>query len=85
MIEQATPQKLAPGTRVRITQYIVGREEVWQTQVEGAVIRHGPEPTGSWFAHGKDDRFWLDRVRLKKSDGEITTLTLDQNSKVEIL
>lgn len=53
--------------------------------VEGEVIRHRPEPTGSWFAHGKDDRYWLNRLRLKKSDGEITTLALDENSRVEIL
>lgn len=85
MTAYATGQTLVPGARVRITQRIVGREETWETQVAGEVISHRAEPTGSWFAHGKDDRYWLDRVRIRKGDGEITTLSLDENSTVEVL
>ncbi len=78
-------KRIEPGTRVRVTQRIAGREEIWQAPVEGEVMSLGAEPTGSWFAHGKDGRYWLGRLRLRKSDGEITTLALDQNSRVEIL
>ena len=38
----------------------------------------------SWFAHSKNDRLWLDRLVIKKDDGEITTLNLDEFSRVEI-
>jgi len=79
------PTPLAPGTRVRITQVLVSRDRVWQTRVEGEVLAHRYEPTGSWFAHGKDDRLWLERIRLRKADGETTVVSLDQNSVVEVL
>ena len=76
--------RIAPGDHVRITQRIVGRSSTWATNVEGVVEAYGPEPTGSWFAHGKGDKLWLLRVRLRKDDGELTTITLDPSSSVEV-
>ncbi len=85
-IEQAGPlPKLAPGDHIRVTQTIAGRAGRWSTVAEGCVESFRKEPTGSWFAHGKGDKFWLWRVRLTKSDGERTTLTLDANSKIELI
>jgi hypothetical protein len=43
------------------------------------------EPTGSWYAHGKDDKLWLNRIRLRKDDGEITTIVVDQHTRFEVL
>ncbi len=57
----------------------------WSTAVEGVVESCRPEPTGSWFAHGKADRLWLHRVRLRKDDGELTTLVLGPQSVVDRL
>ena len=42
------------------------------------------QTTGSWYAHSKDDKLWLDRLTLRKADGEITTLNLDEFSVVEV-
>ncbi|HOW18760.1 MAG TPA: hypothetical protein PLC79_06955 [Phycisphaerae bacterium] len=78
-------KRIEPGMRVRVTQRITGREETWQASVEGEVMSLCAEPTGSWFAHGKDGRYRLGRIRLRKSDGEITRLVLDPNSRVELL
>jgi hypothetical protein len=77
--------KLAPGDRIRVTERLVTLDQTWVTQVEGNVISARPETTGSWFAHGKDDKLWLLRVRLRKPDGEISTLNIDQNTEIEIL
>ena len=77
--------KLQPGQRIRVNQTINGRDKTWTTRVEGTVLSCQAEPTGSWYAHGKNDRLWLQRIRLKKDDGEMTTLALDQNSLVTIL
>lgn len=79
------PPKLAAGQRIRVTQRIVGRDRTWRSSVEGVIVSCQEEPTGSWFAHGRHDRLWLLRVRLQKPDGEITALSLDHNSDVEIL
>jgi hypothetical protein len=80
-----TVAKLQPGQTVRIRQTIHTREGDWQTDAEGKIVSVGDKPTGSWFAHGKDDRLWLRRVRLEKSDGELIDLNLDRDSVVTIL
>ncbi len=76
---------LAPGTRVKITQQIAARDYTWVQATTGTVVEFKQKPTGSWFAHSKDDKLWLDRLVLKLDDGEITTLNLDTYSVVEVL
>ena len=41
-----------------------------------------PRATGSWYAHGKNDKYWLLRVELVTDDGEVSWLTVDQNTRV---
>ena len=77
--------KLVPGARVRVTQQIAARDYAWPSVVVGTVVEYLQQETGSWFAHSKDDRLWLDRLVLRKDDGEITTLNLDSYSVIEIL
>ena len=74
-----------PGTRVRVTQQIPMGVRAESTTVEGAVVRFSQEKTGSWFAHSKDDKLWLDRLELVKDDGEHVVCNLDQYSRVEVL
>jgi len=71
------------GQRVRVIQQIVQRDETWTQQVEGEVVKIEQKKTGSWYAHGKDDKLWLDRLTLKKSDGEIVVCNLDRFSHIE--
>jgi len=68
----------APGTRVRVTQQLPAVRRVDTTSVEGTVLRYRQSRTGSWFAHALHDRLWLDRLELRKDDGEIVVLNLDQ-------
>ena len=77
--------KLPAGKKIRVSQMIVGRNQRWITRAEGEVVSCEAEPTGSWYAHGKNDRLWLVRVRLRKADGEVTALVLDHNTQVEVL
>ena len=55
------------------------------TELEGEVLRAGQQQTGSWFAHSKDKKLWLDRLEIRKDDGELITINLDQYSRVEPL
>lgn len=75
---------LASGTRVRVTRP-TPMDETVPAAVVGVVIDHRIEPTGSWFAHAKNGRLPLDRLRLRKDDGEITTLVLDEHAVVTVL
>lgn len=74
-----------PGTRVRVTQQVprpvTGKP--MHTTLEGKVVRFEQSKTGSWYAHGKDDKLWLDRLVLQRDDGEVVYLNLDQYSSVE--
>ncbi len=76
---------LQPGQRVRVTQTIERRDGDWTSVTEGTVESLEQQKTGSWYAHGKDGKLWLVRLRLRKADGEITTLTLDSRTRLEPL
>ena len=68
-----------------VTQQIPQREEVWSTTARGTVVKLEQAKTGSWFAHAKDDRLWLDRLTIRTDDGEIVELILDRYTKIEVL
>lgn len=76
--------KLVPGVRVRVTQQIPARDYAWTADVRGTIVDYQQKRTGSWYAHSKNDKLWLDRLVIKKDDGEISTLNLDEYSRVEI-
>jgi len=79
-----TIDQFEPGQRVVVTQQIAQRDDVWTTKVAGEVVRYEQKKTGSWFAHSKDDKLWLDRLVLKKDDGEIVVCLLDGYTHVEL-
>lgn len=77
-------KKLQPGSRVRVIQQIAARHYSLPTEIRGTVIRFEQRPTGSWYAHSKNDKLWLDRLQLRKDDGELVTLNLDAFTHVEV-
>ena len=84
MNASASPS-LVPGTRVKITQQIAARDYSWTTDVVGTVVWYEQRPTGSWYAHSRDDKLWLDRVKIRKDDGELMTLNLDEFTHIEVV
>ncbi len=74
-----------PGQRVRITQQIPRQSGAWTTTIEGSIVAAGQQKTGSWYAHSKDHKLWLDRLQIRKDDGEIVYVNLDRYSHVELL
>lgn len=78
-------EDLKPGQRVRVVQAIDRREGGWRCEVVGLVQAIEVDKTGSWYAHAKDNRLWLRRVRLIKDDGEITVVNVDQWTEVQVL
>lgn len=76
---------LKPGRRVRITQTIAWGRHKDQTAIDGTIRRLGQQKTGSWFAHARDDKLWIDRIELQRPDGEIVVCNIDQNSVIDLL
>ena len=80
-----TPDTLTPGSRVRITKQVARQGSVPTTSVEGTVVKAEQRKTGSWFAHSKDDRLWLDRLEITKDDGEVYVCNVDAHTVIEII
>ena len=78
-----------PGQRVRVTQQVPRIDRVgggtMSTTVEGTVVTFNQQKTGSWYAHSRDHKLWIDRLELRKDDGEIVVLNLDHYSHVDVV
>jgi hypothetical protein len=83
-MDESIRKKLVPGAKVKVIQQIAARNYSWAGEVVGTVVNFEQQETGSWYAHSKNDKLWLDRLTLKKADGEITTLNLDEFSVVKV-
>lgn len=77
--------QLKLGQKVTVTQQIPRAQGVWTTSVSGEVVQYDQRKTGSWYAHAKGDRLWLDRLTLRKDDGEIVECILDTYTQVIFL
>jgi hypothetical protein len=84
-MDDSVRKQLRPGVRVKVTQQIAARDYSLTSEILGTILNYEQKTTGSWFAHSKDDKLWLDRLRVRKDDGELTTLNLDDYSHIEIL
>jgi hypothetical protein len=71
-----------PGTPVRVKQAIRRRGEPTEIEIVGVIEAWEERPTGSWYVHGKNDKLWLHRLRLRKVDGELTCLVIDENTTI---
>src|SRR5690349_117060 len=83
-MDESIAKQLSPGAKVKVTQQIAARDYAWTSDVRGTVVNFEQKPTGSWYAHAKNDKLWLDRLTLRKEDGELITLNLDDYSRVEV-
>ena len=83
-MDEAFRKQLQPGIQVLVTQQIPHRNRTWTNDVRGVIVSYEQKQTGSWYAHSKNDKLWLDRLTLRRPDGELLTLNLDEYSRVEI-
>jgi len=73
------------GSLVRVTKQLSHGEERSAFVIEGEIVRMGQQKTGSWYAHARDKKLWLDRLELKKADGEMVVVNLDEGAVVEVV
>jgi hypothetical protein len=86
-MDESLRKQLVPGALVEIIQQIARRDidRAWTSTVRGTIVSYEQRQTGSWFAHAKADKLWLDRLMIRKEDGEVTVLNLDDYSVVKVL
>ena len=83
-MQESIRSQLKPGAVVKVTQQIPHRNHTWTDVISGTVVSFQQQQTGSWFAHSKNDKLWLDRLSLQRADGEFLTLNLDEYTQIEI-
>jgi ribosomal protein L19 len=78
-------RRLKPGDRVRVTQTVRVGSRQWDTSFTGTVLETRRAQTGLHFDRARDDRVFVDTIVLNRGDGERTTVTLDENTQIEVV
>ncbi len=75
---------LQPGDRVEVVHHIkIGFRE-HESRTVGVVVgtqRHECGMDGG-FRRGWDDKYWFDHLLLRRDDGELTTVTMDEYTEI---
>ncbi len=78
--------RLQPGQRLRITQRVrVGSTKTWTTTVTGTFRAVNALVTGLSTDRVPEDDVVVPLVHFTKDNGELSTVTLDEHSKIESL
>jgi hypothetical protein len=79
-------RQLKPGQRIRITQTVrVGSTGTWPAVVEGAFRQVNFLATGLATDRVPDDDIVVVTVHFTKDNGELSSVALDENSKIEVI
>jgi hypothetical protein len=79
-------RNLKPGTRIKITQTVrVGSTAKWTTQVQGIFRNVNFLATGLSTDRVPEDDIVVVAVHFAKDNGELSSVTLDENSKIEVV
>jgi len=77
---------LKPGQRIRITQRVrVGSTATWTATVEGVYRDVNYLNTGLATDRVPEDDIVVVIVHFTKDNGELSSVTLDENSKIELV
>jgi len=73
---------LNPGDRVEVTHDIKVGFRNWSTKTLGTVVSKDRRRHSLHFNRNFDDKVYSDILILKRDDGELTTVTLDEFSEL---
>jgi hypothetical protein len=77
---------LRPGERIEVIHEVkVGSSKTWTTSTIGTVVNTERRRQGLHFRRNPDDKVFADMIVLKRDDGELTTITLDEFTEIKRL
>ena len=76
---------LSPGDRVQVDHEVKVGFRTWHTATVGTVVRKDRVRHGLAYQRNFDDKSFSDVLVLKREDGELTTVTLDEFSELRKL
>jgi len=75
--------QLQPGDRVEVVHGVtVGSSATWSTTTVGRVLRRERRRHGLHFRRSPDDKVYSDVLILARDDGELTTVTIDEFTRL---
>jgi hypothetical protein len=78
--------ELVPGDRVEVIHGVtVGSSAAWTTTTTGRVLRRERRRHGLHFRRNNDDKVFSDVLILARDDGELTTVTIDEFTRLKKL
>ena len=78
-------ESLKPGDRVEVDHEVKVGFRQWTTKTVGTVVGTDRRRHSLHFQRNFDDKVFSDIIVLKRDDGELTTVTLDEFSVVRKL
>jgi hypothetical protein len=79
-------RELKPGQRIRLIQRVrVGSTATWQASVAGTFRHVNFLATGLSTDRVPEDDIVVVTVHFTKNNGELSSVTLDENSRIEVL
>ena len=83
---RALYEQLEPGDRVEVLHGVtVGSSATWSTTTVGRVLRRERRRHGLHFRRNTDDKVYSDVLILARYDGELTTVTIDEYTRLRKL
>jgi len=76
---------LAPGDRVEIAKAVKVGFRRWTMQAGGTGVQTARERHGLHYRRSDDDRVYRDILVLRRDDGELTTVTLDEFTRLNVV
>ena len=80
-----TFDELQPGNRVEVIHEVKVGLKVWTTRTEGTVVGKERRRQGLHFRRNLDDKVFADSLILRRADGEMTTVTMDEFTQLRKL
>jgi len=85
-VSRALYEQLCPGDRVEVVHDVtVGSSGAWKTTTIGRVLRRERRRHGLHFRRQTDDKVYSDVLILARDDGELTTVTMDEFTRLKRL
>jgi hypothetical protein len=85
MFPKPPQPKYEPGTRLRVRQHVRVGHRRWVTEVAGVVEVEGMRPVGGMEMGGKSLYCHQPTLRLRRDDGEVTVVALDEGTEVLVV
>lgn len=80
-----TFSELQPGDRVEVIHQVKVGFRQWQCRTEGTVVTKDRRRHSLHFDRNPDDKVFSDILVLRKDDGELTTVALDEFTELKRL